>query len=411
MQVKIRYRETGFRKPDYLFTATEADVQDFTGDIYTPDQLKRALAIGDAKRWGVNLDRSGGKNERNPSQQIDEYLRYSELKWGILTDGQYWRIYERNSSKHNIYYEVDLFSLLKNGGDDATSDFYYFYLFFRREAFVPGGWLERILDGSTTYAENLSDQLEDEVYNALELIAQGFLNYRRNRLEAAPATLQIIYEHSLVLLYRLLFVFYAESRDILPMTDNKAYADRQSLSAIKKEVAQMVDFHPTALDRLVDDGTIYSRLSTLFFNIDQGSPEYAISPYNGRLFSDDEHTFLADKFVGGAYLGKAIDRLARVPDTTDKKGKKRVFVDYRDLDIRHLGAIYEKLLEYQLDIATEPLTLKKGKYIPAKDGDTVIKQPGQVFLRTGNNERKITGSYYTPDYIVSFIVQHTLNHC
>jgi type I restriction-modification system DNA methylase subunit len=85
-------------------------------------------------------------------------------------------------------------------------------------------------------------------------------------------------------------------------------------------------------------------------------------------------------------------------------------VDYRDLEVRHLGSVYEKLLEYELDIATEPLALKgKGQaYVPAKDEASAIKKAGEVYLRTGNNERKVTGSYYTPDYIVRFIVEKTL---
>ena len=97
------------------------------------------------------------------------------MKWGILTDGRYWRLYERSTSKDNTFYAVDLESLLRYG---EVEDFYYFYLFFRREAFAPAGWLERILSGSVDYAESLSDQLEDEVYNALELIAQGFLSLK-----------------------------------------------------------------------------------------------------------------------------------------------------------------------------------------------------------------------------------------
>ena len=76
--------------------------------------------------------------------------------------------------------------------------------------------------------------------------------------------------------------------------------------------------------------------------------------------------------------------------------------------MQHLGAIYEKLLEYQLEIAEVTLTEKGGKYTAAGAGDAIIKQPGQVYLRGGNNERKITGSYYTPDYIVRFIVERTL---
>ena len=410
VQVKIRYRDRGFRKPDYAFAGTYEAAQELRNEIYTPDMLQDVIAIGDAKKWGAKLDQSSGRDERNPSQQIDEYLRYSEVRWGILTDGRYWRLYERSTSKDNTFYAVDLESLLRYG---EVEDFYYFYLFFRREAFAQAGWLEQILSGSVDYAESLSDQLEDEVYNALELIAQGFLNFRRNRLQADdPETLQVIYEESLVFLYRLLFIFYAESRDILPMSDNQAYAEGQSLSAIKKEVATMIDFNPARLDRMVDDDTMYARLSTLFFNIDEGSKEYGITAYNGRLFSDTEHPFLADKRVGNAYLGYAIDRLARVPDKNDRDGRKRVFVDYRDLDVRHLGAIYERLLEYQLDVATEPLKVKRKNkteiYEVAGDGDEVVKNVGDVLLRTGSNERKVTGSYYTPDYIVTFIVENTL---
>lgn len=410
VQVKIRYRDRGFRKPDYAIAGTYEAAQELRNEIYTPDMLQDVIAIGDAKKWGAKLDQSSGRDERNPSQQIDEYLRYSEVRWGVLTDGRYWRLYERSTSKDNTFYAVDLESLLRYG---EVEDFYYFYLFFRREAFAQAGWLEKILSGSVDYAESLSDQLEDEVYNALELIAQGFLNFRRNRLKADDSeTLRVIYEESLVFLYRLLFIFYAESRDILPMSDNQAYAEGQSLSAIKKEVATIIDFNPTRLDRMVDDDTMYARLSTLFFNIDEGSREYGITAYNGRLFSDTEHPFLADKRVGNAYLSYAIDRLARVPDKNDRDKRKRVFVDYRDLDVRHLGAIYERLLEYQLDVATEQLTVKsKSKrefYEVAGDGDEVVKDVGDVLLRTGSNERKVTGSYYTPDYIVTFIVENTL---
>jgi hypothetical protein len=46
--------------------------------------------------------------------------------------------------------------------------------------------------------------------------------------------------------------------------------------------------------------------------------------------------------------------------------------------------------------------------VPAKDEASAIKKAGEVYLRTGNNERKVTGSYYTPDYIVRFIVEKTL---
>ncbi|TVR18750.1 MAG: hypothetical protein EA396_14160, partial [Anaerolineaceae bacterium] len=399
VQVKIRYRDKGHRKPDYVFVGSDEEARALTNEIYAPEQIAHALAVGDAKRWGVNLDQSA-VNQRNPAQQIDQYLRYSELPWGILTDGRYWRLYHRDTSKYNSYYAVDLDHLLEN---DDIEAFLYFYVFFRREAFT-SGWLAKVLAGSEDFAQKLTDKLEDEVYEALELIAQGFLEYRRNRLQPDAATLHAIYEQSLVLLYRLLFIFYAESREILPLNQNDEYTTQRGLSAIKRLVAQMVDFKKT-LNR--DSGEVFQRLSDLFFFIGSGHEQLDLPPYNGHLFSMTEHAFLVDKAVGDAYLVPALDKLARV-DVVENRRAKRVFVDYRDLEVRHLGSIYEKLLEYELDIATEPLTLKNGKYAPAKADETPVKRAGQVYLRTGSNERKITGSYYTPDYIVRFIVEKSI---
>ncbi len=399
VQVKIRYRDTGHRTPDYLIVRSETEARALTNAIYAPAQVAHALAVADAKKWGVNLDQSSA-NQRNPAQQIDEYLRYSELSWGILTDGRFWRLYQRDTSKHNRYYAVDLEALIEHGSDE---DFRYFYAFFRPQAFTSGGWLEQVLAGSSEFAESLSDRLEDEVYDALETIAQGFLDYRQNRLKPDADTLRTIYEQSLVFLYRLLFIFFAESREVLPVR-NEQYESQSGLRAIRRGVANDMDFKRRLLHP--DNSIYYARLRHLFFAIDEGDALLGVPAYNGRLFSDGEHPFLARNVVGDASLVPALDRLARVD--APNGARQRVNVDYRDLDVRHLGSIYEKLLEYDLDIAAGPLTLKGGKYAAAAPGEPVVKQAGQVYLRTGSNERKITGSYYTPDYIVRFIVEKTL---
>jgi type I restriction-modification system DNA methylase subunit len=397
VQAKIRYRERGHRKPDYVFLATSAEARAITNKVYDPAEISHLLAVGDAKRWGANLDQAA-PGERNPSQQIDEYLRYSERPWGILTDGRYWRLYHRDTSKYNTYYAVDLESLLAGDSVDA---FLYFFAFFRLEAFTTD-WLAEIRGGSSDFAEKLTDKLESEVYEALDLIAQGFLDYRRNKLAPDAATLNEIYQNSLLLLYRLLFIFYAESREILPLNDNAEYTSTRSLQAIKRIAANALDGRQ-ALNP--DSGSFYTRLKDLFFAIDEGDQSLDLPAYNGRLFSNKEHPFLDRNTVGDTYIIPAIDKLARVEDVG-----KRVSVDYRDLEVRHLGTVYEKLLEYQLDVATVPLTVQGDNelYTPAKADTPVVKQPGQVYLRTGSNERKVTGSYYTPDYIVRFIVEKTL---
>lgn len=391
VQVKIRYREVGYRKPDYVFTASQTEALAFSDTIYTAAQLQHGLAVGDAKKWGTPLDQSGGKEARNPSQQIDEYLRYSEISWGILTDGRYWRLYERDSSKNNVYYAVDLLDLVNH----PAEAFLYFYAFFCRAAFTES-WLHKTLQGSIDYAQRVTEQLEEQVYDALELIAQGFLAYRRNRLTATPDTLHTLYQQSLVLLYRLLFILYAESRDILPLQDNDAYKRQQSLYAIKKTVEHDITFRQPLLD--ANNTSTYTRLIDLFYVIDQGSDLYELSAYNGRLFSESDHPFLKDKAVGDHYLAQALDKMARVPNPHNPE--KMDFIDYRDLDVRHLGAVYEKLLDYELVVAEAPLTFKDARPV----------QTGEVFLRVRGteNQRKVTGSYYTPDYIVRFMVERML---
>ena len=103
---------------------------------------------------------------------------------------------------------------------------------------------------------------------------------------------------------------------------------------------------------------------------------------------------------------------------TEKSGFERAkgFVDYSSLEIRHLGSIYEGLLEYRLKVADREMAAvkEKGKelWLPAGEAgkrkilDRV--QQGEIFLATDKGERKATGSYYTPDYIVKYIVKNTL---
>jgi type I restriction-modification system DNA methylase subunit len=82
--------------------------------------------------------------------------------------------------------------------------------------------------------------------------------------------------------------------------------------------------------------------------------------------------------------------------------------------VRHLGSIYEGLLEFKLRVAEEKLAVAKEKgkevYKPAKEVTKPLAtiDKGDVYLENDKRERKATGSYYTPDYIVKYIVRHTV---
>ena len=108
--------------------------------------------------------------------------------------------------------------------------------------------------------------------------------------------------------------------------------------------------------------------------------------------------------MGDAYLARVIELLTR--SRTGTGGKS--FVDYSSLDVRHLGSVYEGLLEYQLNVADGPLTLDDGEYIVAAEDHEIVVEPDEVYLTTDSGERKATGSYYTPEYVVKYIVENTL---
>lgn len=434
----------GGKIPDYILCpddSTRIAVQTIQGTVSEAD-LKDALAVADAKAWEQPLDRSlpgsGVKTlHQHPALQIDFYIRHSGLAWGVLTNGRLWQLYHKDTSKKlDVYYEVDLPALIEAGDVNA---FKYFWLFFRREAFVAGSaapgapaWLDLVLAESAAYEQGISESLKEQVYEALRSLAQGFLDFPGNGLTPDAAILKTIHDNSLIVLYRLLFILYAEDRDLLPVRENTTYRQSYSLQALKRRIATEIDSGTPAAPTM---SSLWQRLAELWQVIDKGDPFLGVPAYNGGLFKPANHSFLEDYRVGDLHLRSAIDLLARARDP--KTGTREV-VDYRDLEIRHLGSIYEGLLEYQVRVASEPLVVRKvkGKEVyEAINGSAAVGEssvgedspltpalsplgrggqskadilPGQVYLVTDKGERKATGSYYTPDYIVQYIVEHTV---
>jgi type I restriction-modification system DNA methylase subunit len=404
----------GIKKPDYVFFPDEAARQTAVSAQRSQQYTDQALAIGEAKAWTVALGkkRKGGGprfDDQNPSQQINYYLQSSGLEWGILTNGRFWRLIHRESSHRlTVYYEIDLLDLLER---DDPGQMRYFTLFFRQAAFLADAqgryFLKDALQASRRYALELEEDLQENVYEALQWLIQGFLDLPQNNLTAAD--LPAIYENSLYLLYRLLFILYAESRGLLPL-HNRDYREHYSLADLKKEIAG--DNVPLAPMTDIN----WNKLQTLF-RIINGDNEplnrhLGVPRYNGGLFDPRQHPFLQEKKVGDRALVRAIDLLCR-----RQTAQGQEFVDYRTLGVRQLGSIYEGLLEYRPAVAQEPLVaVRQGKgeqwqpatAAPATATISDRRQAGQVYLLTDKGERKATGSYYTPAYIVEYIVENTL---
>jgi len=170
--------------------------------------------------------------------------------------------------------------------------------------------------------------------------------------------------------------------------------------------------------------------------IDQGSRDLNVPLYNGGLFltnpDPDDHSpeaenarFLLRHKIPDRYLALGLDRLAR---DIDEKRQSLVFIDYKSMGVRQLGSIYEGLLEFKIRVAPEKMAVVHGKkteeVIPyrqavkekrkvltkgrGRNAEERVYRPGEVYLENDRRERKATGSYYTPDHIVKYIVEHTV---
>jgi type I restriction-modification system DNA methylase subunit len=419
--------------PDYAFFPDRSARDRAQERKNTESFFKGAFAVGEVKRWDAELDRFGKDREdkrRNPSFQIWLYLHKTEPAWGILSNGQKWRLY-RQENHLDVYYEVDLAAILEKRDVDA---FRYFYYFFRQEAFLPNErgevFLDEVLRGSANYAREIGENLKENVYRAMKILADGFIRWPENGLDPTdPETRARVQRNTMILLYRFLFLLYAEGKELLDLRD-EVYASSYSFDRIKKEVATRLD-GPASQAYLPIKRSLWSDLNDLFRLIDQGSRNLGIDgvisvpAYNGGLFDPQKHPDLAKWTIGDSHLAEAIDLLSRSEAGAGGAEGRKGFVDYSTLEIRHLGSIYEGLLEYRLEVADGDLVVSGGKdrrWVPLEEfnrgkkkeksfsefGEFERARAGDLYLTTDRGERKATGSYYTPDYIVDYIVEKTV---
>jgi type I restriction-modification system DNA methylase subunit len=418
--------DSGGEVPDYALFRDREDLDKAHELKATNAFYSKALAVGEVKRWDRELDRFGQDRQdkkNNPTVQICLYLLETRSNWGILSNGRKWRLYHKDRPL-NTFYEVDLVALLEDGDIEG---FRYFYYFFRKDAFLLSqnriAFLDFVLNQSEDYARAVGESLKENVYKSLRTLAEGFFEWKENGLSITnQEDLQLVQQNVMRLVYRLLFILFAEGKGLL--SDTSYLESDYSLYGLKHEVARKKD---SGQPILPTGSSYWTRLGDLFRLIDLGSAEsgiprnqFFVPPYDGGLFDKLKNAFLEDKKIGDCFLADAIDFLARAATGKESQG----FVDFSTLEIRHLGSIYEGLLEYRLQVASTRM-VAVGKKLTWMTYDEYAKdrkkptefarftkenraEPGELHLATFKGERKATGSYYTPEPIVRFIVEETV---
>lgn len=392
--------------PDYSLFATEQDYLNAKKTQTDEAYFKHVLAVADAKAWELPLD-GVGRTNNNPSYQIVRYMEHADCKWGILTNGRFWRLYSTGpSSRHTSYFEIDLESLLTKR-DDLR--FLYFYNFFKKEAFVRSTsgqcFLDVVYEDGVYYAEEIEENLKRRIFGVVESIAKGFVGDKK----LSPKELKETYDHSLFYLFRLMFVLNCESKNLLAV-DQQANYYEHSLRKIVTDLKAQFESRKAWSNQ----SRTYGILAQLFELLAEGDERLGVHGFGRDVFSSGNPEFFQKNRVPDQFLNEALVHLACA---SGEEGEELQFIDYKRLSEDHLGTLFEGLLEYNLKYADKKKYVSKSgkignwedlseKQKASHKGDVIAA--GELYLSSGSGERKATSSYYTPPYIVDQLVKSTL---
>lgn len=387
-------------------------------------RYRHGLAILEAKRWLRPLDRGDGQDAFDPDAPSSQMLRYLSrvdvassraIKWGVLTNGAVWRLYWQDArSRSEEFFEIDLAAALGVKGVQHDIDdiapahaLRLFQLFFSRSAFLPQSWDDTgrtfhayALNEARLYEEKVSQDLGARVFEEIfpqlaDALARGDLHARTHevgygqfkRPQFTPDYLDEVREAALVLLYRLLFLFYAEDRNLLPVRDARyaPYSVRRLREEVRDKVEAGTRFSKTMTP-------IWLSLRGAFELIDKGDDDIGMPAYNGGLFDRARAPLLERTNVPDAVMAPIIDALSRRTEDL-----LHGWINYRDLSVSHLGGIYERLLEYSLVHEVQAADSYKDK----PEINRITAQPASF-------ARKVSGSYYTHDDLVRLVLRESV---
>ena len=329
----------------------------------------------------------------SPHGLVQEFLnRSDEHLWGIVSNGLVLRVLRDNASlTRAAYCEFDLQGIFDG---QAYSDFVLLWLLCHRTRFEGEPPEKCVLEQWSAEAAAAGtralDRLREGVEKAIISLGEGFLAHRGNselraRLRNGELTDVDYLRQLLRLVYRLIFLLVAESRDLLlvPGTDETArlrYRKYYSVGRLRKLAAAR---------RGTSHDDLWQSLQITMSALDAdhpGIPALGLKPLGSFLWSPESIADLGGASLENRHLLAAILKLTRVRDVEAKAFRS---VDYRNLGTRELGSVYESLLELHPEVNIEARTFK--------------------LVGAAGAERKLTGSYYTPESLIERLLDEALD--
>jgi hypothetical protein len=349
-----------------------------------------------------------GLKKKSAHQLAQEFLNASpNCLWAIVTNGKILRLLrDADTLTRPNFLEFDLETILRDE-QQRYADFAALWRILHASR-CSGGvsppsssspasspaeciWEKWKLEG---HAQGLRvrDGLRDGVTQAILILGRGFLAHPdntvlRQRLDDGTLSLDDYFQQFFRLIYRCLFLFCTEERDLLHTLDSspaarKAYASGYSLRRLRRRALRHSAHDP--------HGDLWLSLRIVFRSLAGGQPRLAL-PALGGLFAETQCPDLDGASLSNRDLLSAMRELRWF---FDKKTGKRSAIDYRNMGTEELGSVYESLLEL---VPTIDLPARSFGFVSITDAGS-----------TAGNARKTTGSYYTADPLVMELITSAL---
>jgi hypothetical protein len=352
--------------------------------------IVRGIAADQLDKGSSQFGQEGRR--RSPHSCLQECLNADDnANWGLLLTGDRLRLLHDNPSLVKpAYLAVDL-ELLVEGGFHA--EFAVLWLLLHASRFrhpqtgscVLDTWKEQAQEAG----ERVLGQLRNSVQQALEALGNGLLQHPenealRNQLASGALSGQELHRQLLRLVYRFLFLFTAEDRDLL---FSRALGQEDPRRRIYREGYSVGRLRELAIRRSASEGPygdLWQTQRLVFLQLRQSSSPLGL-PGLGGLFSEPQCVALEQCELANSFLLRAIRAIGwfQAGDTLTR-------VNYRDLNTEELGSVYEGLLELH------PQLERAG-------GSWQLSYGGGA-----GSDRKTTGSYYTPDQLVQLLIVSAL---
>jgi len=329
--------------------------------VRTDDGVYRLLIAIHPPGTDLEKPAKGDRWPASPAERMTLLCRACDVRLGLITNGEQWMLV--NAPIGSTSGCSSWFARIW-GQEPVTLKAFVSLLGVRRCFGPEDGRLDRLLEKSLAFQEEVTDTLGEQVRRAVEVLIQalGRADQDRNGELLKDARPDELYEAGLTVMMRLVFVLCAEERDLLLLGD-PVYDQHYAISTLRARLREDADqYGVEVLERRHD---AWSRILSVFRMVYGGVDHEALRmpALGGSLFNPDKFPFLEGRSTGSSWREEAasplpIDNrtvllLMNALQVLERKGGAQL-LSYRALDVEQIGHVYEGLLEYTVARLPEP---------------------------------------------------------